>query len=66
MGGWPKDPKWKEVGQYNLHIVDGSLEGYVLFMLTNVMGWEYIEVQAFLTKTRATLRDKSVHPSFEA
>ncbi|KAH6888676.1 S-adenosyl-L-methionine-dependent methyltransferase [Thelonectria olida] len=61
LGGWPADPKWKEVGQYNLTIVDESLEGYVLFLLTNVMGWDYAKVQAFIAETRKTLRDRSMH-----
>ncbi|KAM0436822.1 hypothetical protein ACHAPT_002534 [Fusarium lateritium] len=60
-GGWAADKKWKEVGQYNLLITENSLEGYVLFLLTQVMGWEVAEVQVFLAKTRKALRDKSIH-----
>lgn len=65
VGGWPADPKWKEIGQYNLVITNDSLEGYVLFLLTNVMGWEYVEVQTFLARTRRTIRDKSIHSYFD-
>jgi ubiquinone/menaquinone biosynthesis C-methylase UbiE len=60
-GGWAADKKWKEIGQYNLLITENSLEGYVLFLLTQVMGWEVSEVQVFLAKTRKALRDKSIH-----
>lgn len=31
------DHKWMEISQYNLAITSDTLEGYVLFLLTNVM-----------------------------
>jgi ubiquinone/menaquinone biosynthesis C-methylase UbiE len=66
MSGWPKDPKWKEVGLINQLIVEGSLEGYTLHMLSKVHGWDYSDVQTFLVSARKALRDKSQHAYFSA
>jgi hypothetical protein len=65
LGGWPADPKLKAVGQYNLYSTDASLEGYALFILTSVYGWEYTEVQVFIARVRAALHDKSIHAYYE-
>ena len=61
-GGWSSDPRLKEVGQYNLAFMDESLEGFALFLLKEVMGWEYIEIQLFVAKMRKACRDSSIRP----
>jgi hypothetical protein len=32
-----------------------------MYMLTNVIGWEYAEIQVFLARIRAAMRNKSFH-----
>ena len=66
FGGWPADRKWKQVGLYNQVVTDESMEGYVLWMLIKVCGWEYSDVEAFIDKARNALRDRSVHAYFGA
>jgi ubiquinone/menaquinone biosynthesis C-methylase UbiE len=61
MGGWAADKKWKEVGQFNRLACETSLEGYTLYLLTTVMGWEFAEVQLWLVKVREALRKKEYH-----
>lgn len=64
IGGWPADPKWKEIGLLNQQIIIDNLEGYVMFIALNVLGWQYAELQEYLARTRKTLRDRSVHSYF--
>lgn len=61
MGGWSADKKWKEVGEFNRLSFGTNLEGYALYFLIKVMGWEYIEVQVFLGKIRAAMRNEDYH-----
>jgi hypothetical protein len=61
MGGWPADKKWKEVGQFNKISCEEGLEGYALYVLTNVLGWGYEDVQVFLAKIRQALGNKKYH-----
>jgi len=39
LGSWPRDPKMKEIGTFNLMMTDGSLEGFALYLFTRVLGW---------------------------
>ncbi|KAG8417365.1 hypothetical protein J3458_004875 [Metarhizium acridum] len=61
MGEWPADKKWKEVGLFNRITTETALEGYFLYKLTKVMGWEYAEVQSWLARVREALRNKAYH-----
>jgi len=61
MGGWPLDTKWKTIGQFNRLCFETSMEGYSMYFLTNVMGWEYAEVQLWLKKVREALANKKYH-----
>ncbi|KAK4643962.1 hypothetical protein QC761_300560 [Podospora bellae-mahoneyi] len=61
VGSWPADPKWKEVGQFNQYMLDGGIEGLGLYIITNVLGWKYEEMQVFIAKVRAGLKNKNWH-----
>ncbi|KAH6883556.1 S-adenosyl-L-methionine-dependent methyltransferase [Thelonectria olida] len=61
IGGWSADKKWKEVGLFNGLSIETGLEGFGLYMLTNVMGWEYAEVQVWLARVQEALKNKSSH-----
>ncbi|KAH8168858.1 methyltransferase domain-containing protein [Sarocladium implicatum] len=61
IGGWPADSKMKEIGNFNFMMLDTSLEGLGLHVLTNVMGWEYAQTQVFLARVREAMRNKSYH-----
>jgi hypothetical protein len=38
LGSWPADPTLQEIGQYSLLGFDIGLEGYVVALLTRVLG----------------------------
>ncbi|KAK7443418.1 UMTA protein [Colletotrichum acutatum] len=64
IGAWPKDPKLKEVGECNLLYNDQSLEGFALFLLKEIMGWEYAEIIVFVAEMRKALRDPKLQAYF--
>ncbi|KAK1462092.1 UMTA [Colletotrichum melonis] len=64
IGGWASDPKLKEVGAVNLEYIDQSLEGFGLFLLKNVMGWEDAEILVFISEMRKALRDLKLQPYY--
>jgi len=59
-GGWPADPKLKEIGIYAQHAIDSDVEGFILFM-TNVLGWSREEVTVYIAKLRRELRSLKHH-----
>lgn len=65
IGGWSSDKRLKEVGLYTLLFLDQSLEGFALYMLKEVMGWEYEEIQVLVAKMRRALRDWRLYPYYE-
>ncbi|UPK91636.1 hypothetical protein LCI18_002571 [Fusarium solani-melongenae] len=64
IGGWSSDPKQKQIGLYNLAFLDESLEGFALFMLKEIMGWEYIEIQLFVARMRKAMRNPKIRPYY--
>ncbi|KFY27256.1 hypothetical protein V493_03618 [Pseudogymnoascus sp. VKM F-4281 (FW-2241)] len=65
VGGWMEDKKWKEVGRWNLLYLKEGLEGMALFILKNILRWEYTEVQALLGRMRSALNNKKNHAYYE-
>jgi len=65
IGGWPKDKRLKEIGMYNRLQWEEGIEGWCVFLLTNVLHWTEEEVQVYLAEMRRALRDKSIHAYHE-
>ncbi|KUJ13013.1 S-adenosyl-L-methionine-dependent methyltransferase [Mollisia scopiformis] len=65
MGGWPADPKLREIGQWTLLGFLSGLEGYALATLTRVLQWSVDEVHVFLAQVRQAVRDRSLHSYHE-
>jgi hypothetical protein len=65
IGGWSSDPKLKRVGLYTLLFLEESLEGFALYMLKEIMCWEYVEIQVLVAKMRQALRDWRLYPYYE-
>ncbi|KAK0643879.1 S-adenosyl-L-methionine-dependent methyltransferase [Cercophora newfieldiana] len=61
VGAWPADKTLKEIGGMNRASLEMGIEGFGLYVLTNVLGWKFEEVQAFLTKVRDGLKNRSYH-----
>ncbi|KAJ5009645.1 UMTA protein [Colletotrichum sp. SAR 10_99] len=64
IGSWPADPKMKEVGECNWLYNDQSLEGFALFLLKEIMGWEYAEILVFVAEMRQALKDPKLQAFF--
>jgi len=65
IGGWPADPKLRELGQWTLLEFVTGIEGYAMALLTRVMGWNTNEVHVFLAQVRAAVCDRSIHSYHE-
>ena len=65
MAGWPKDKRLKEIGMYNRLQWEEGIEGWCVFLLTNVLHWSEEEVRVYLAEMRRALRDKSIHAYHE-
>lgn len=44
--------------------MEQSLEGFALFLLKEIMGWEYTEVQVFVATMRKAIRDPKLRPYY--
>lgn len=64
IGGWSSDKRFKEIGALNLMFLDQSLEGFALFLLHHVLGWEIAEVQVIVAKLRAALKETKLQPYY--
>ncbi|GKU09666.1 tam methyltransferase [Fusarium langsethiae] len=61
IGGWSKDPKLAEVGQFVKATLENDLEGYTLMMWQDVCQWPRDEYQVFLMSLRRAIRNPKVH-----
>lgn len=59
MHGWPKDPKLQHAGMLIQVALDESLEGFVMFLLTQVLGWSQEEALVLTAQMRKEIRKKS-------
>ncbi|KAF5969528.1 methyltransferase [Fusarium coicis] len=65
IGGWPRDPKMKEIGKYAQATLEQDIEGYVLFMANTVEGWTRAEVEVYISMLRRELRRGTMHPYYQ-
>jgi hypothetical protein len=61
VGTWPKDPKLKEIGAYQLVQMLDGVESYTMALLVRVLGWSPEEVQVLLSHARNELRSRQNH-----
>ncbi|KAK0745626.1 S-adenosyl-L-methionine-dependent methyltransferase, partial [Schizothecium vesticola] len=64
LGTWPAEKKWKNIGAFNLATCQEGLEGYILYLGTNVLGWELEELQVVIAKMRQALKNPSYHATY--
>ncbi|RDW65126.1 hypothetical protein BP6252_10777 [Coleophoma cylindrospora] len=65
VGPWMEDPKWKDLGRWNLLYLDEGLEGMVMFVLLKIMGWSYEEMAVYVGNMRKALRSSKNHGYYE-
>ena len=61
VGPWMEDKKMKEIGYWNLLYCLQGCEGWALYLLTKIMGWELLEVQVFIAKMKRAIKDRKNH-----
>jgi hypothetical protein len=66
LGLWAADPKLKEVGHYNHIATEEGLEGFALYLLTQVHGWDLTRTQVYLAAVRQELLSPKNHAYYEA
>lgn len=58
---WPKDPKFKEIGRYQLGQALESVESFTVALFTRVLGYSREEAQLVMAQVRADLREPKNH-----
>ncbi|KAF6812571.1 methyltransferase [Colletotrichum musicola] len=64
IGTWPAKPELKRLGFCNREYVDMALEGFMLFILKDALGFTSAEVELIILEMRAALRDNSLAPFY--
>lgn len=62
VGGWHRDPKQKEIGQYYHVIMEQDMEGMVAYSATVLGNWTADEIQVYIAHMRRELRQRHRHP----
>ncbi|RSL39382.1 hypothetical protein CEP53_014094 [Fusarium sp. AF-6] len=60
VGGWPKDPRLKEMGRFTQYGLETDTEGFVLFM-AHTLGWSKEEIQVYISHLRREMRAGKSH-----
>ncbi|KAF7548002.1 hypothetical protein G7Z17_g7347 [Cylindrodendrum hubeiense] len=61
MNGWPRDPKFKDIGGWVLENVLSGLSGLSMALFTRLLGWTREEVELFLIDVRKDMRNRNIH-----
>ncbi|KAI1400250.1 S-adenosyl-L-methionine-dependent methyltransferase [Hypoxylon fuscum] len=61
FGAWPADHKNREIGQYNQLALAQDIEGFLVHMWSQVLGWAIEEIQVYAAHLRHELRSKKIH-----
>ncbi|EER37581.1 methyltransferase [Histoplasma capsulatum var. duboisii H88] len=61
MGTWPKDPKLKEMGAFQMEHMCNCIESFSLALFTRILGWKMDETQLLCNAVRKEFRDPKNH-----
>jgi hypothetical protein len=64
IGGWAKDPKLKELGQFAQLVIEKDSEGYILFM-ASTLEWTREEILVYISMLRRDLRSNNFHAYYK-
>uniref|UniRef100_A0A0D2YEY1 Methyltransferase tdiE n=1 Tax=Fusarium oxysporum (strain Fo5176) TaxID=660025 RepID=A0A0D2YEY1_FUSOF len=59
--GWPRDPKYKEMGLWNYENLGNGASGLSMALFTRALGWTAEEVEVFLVDVRKDMRNHAIH-----
>ncbi|RYO55623.1 hypothetical protein AA0113_g8709 [Alternaria arborescens] len=65
VGTWPRDPKMKELGQWNLLFCLEGLESWSLYLLSMILKWSYEEIQVHIATMRNHLLNRRNHAYYD-
>jgi len=66
VGPWSSDKKMKEIGTWNLFFFLRDTEGFCVYLLGKVMGWEHTSVQAHVGRITSALKNPRTHVYYRA
>ncbi|KAI8278546.1 hypothetical protein K4K60_006199 [Colletotrichum sp. SAR11_57] len=64
VNSWPKEQKYKDLGEWNNENLMLGWEGICMAPLTRALGWTKEEVHIFMMHNRKEFNDKSIHQYF--
>lgn len=64
LHGWPKDPHLQQMGYLAQEALNQSLDGFGLYLFTDVLGWSREETIVLTAKMRNEMRKVSNYPYF--
>lgn len=64
LHGWPKDPHLRRTGLLAQAALDQSLDGYGLYLFTEVLGWSWEDATVLTANMRREMRKASNCPYF--
>ncbi|CAI0642800.1 unnamed protein product [Colletotrichum noveboracense] len=64
VNSWPKEKKYKDLGEWNNENLMLGWEGICMAPLTRALGWTKEEVHIFMMHNRKEFNDKSIHQYF--
>lgn len=62
VNSWAKDQKLKQAGTYFHHALERDMEGFSMFICTQLLGWSPEEVHVLVAKMRQAIRTKADRP----
>ncbi|EEH50193.2 uncharacterized protein PADG_06272 [Paracoccidioides brasiliensis Pb18] len=65
IGKWPRDPKLKTIGTWNLIQIIEGMEGFSMALFSRVLGWSPDAIQAFVSDVVEDLRNPKMHALFD-
>ncbi|KAF5229090.1 hypothetical protein FAUST_10642 [Fusarium austroamericanum] len=64
IGGWAKDDRCREVGQFGQAALEQDYEGYVMYMANVALGWSREDVVLYCAQLRKEVRSGKFHPFY--
>lgn len=61
VGTWPKDPKLKQLGSYQLFQQLQGVDSYTPAIAARVLGWNDLEIEALMARVKRDFKDSSNH-----
>ena len=61
VGPWPKDPRLKKCGMFEMVNMTEGISGLTTMLFTRALGWSREEVEVFLADVRKEAKEKGIH-----